>query len=305
MQKWWSLFFAAVLLAELGLFAVAPFVGWWLPPLGNAETFGREIDNLFYLILGFTTFFFVLTEAILVVAMWRYAGRAGRRAVYVHGNHKLEMAWTVVPAGILLFIAFAQIAAWADIKYAARMRPPHHVIEVSGRQFEWRLRYPAPDVRDQMTIEGDSEAGPKERKDRAEAWGNDTLGYSTDFHVVNEVHTWTGANTRLYLKSRDVLHSFFLPHMRLKQDAVPGKVVPVWFRPDAHNGRWERGEWHYEQDEAGRDKVWELACAELCGWGHYKMQGRLYVHEDRASYDRWLKDMLRGQRGTARGPQTR
>jgi len=304
-QKWWSLLFGVVLLAELLLFAIAPLVGWWLPHLANRESFGWDIDKLFYLILILTGFFFVLTEVILVVAMWRFAGEPGRRAVYVHGNHKLEMAWTLVPAAILLFIAFALISACADIKYAKNMRPPHNVIEVSARQFEWRLRYPNEETRQSMTATlGTEEWSSKEAPRKAEAWGHDTTGYSTDFHVVNEVHTWKDANTRIYLKSRDVLHSFFLPQLRLKQDAVPGKVIPVWFRPDDFNGEWVVGKgWQYEQDEKGNNKVWELACAELCGWGHYKMQGRLFVHKDKDSYDRWLADALKKQRSTTRDAQ--
>jgi cytochrome c oxidase subunit 2 len=302
-QKWWSLLFGGVLLVEFLLFVISPAVGWWLPHLANRETFGKDIDFLFYVILWVTAFFFVLTEVILVVGMWRFAGEPGRRSIYVHGNHKLEMAWTLVPAAILLFIAFAQINAWADIKYTKRMTPPHHVIEVSARQFEWRMRYPDTKTRQEMTAvwtEGQKPGDSKwseEASKRAEKWGQDMTGYSTDFHTVNEVHTWAGANTRIYLKSRDVLHSFFLPHMRLKQDAVPGKVIEVWFRPDgdAYNGEWIKGKgWQYVQED-GHDKVWDLACAELCGWGHYKMQGRLYVHKNKQSYDDWLGDAIKKQ----------
>ena len=303
MQKWWSLVFGAVLLAEFLLFAIAPAADWWLPHLANRETFGKDIDNLFYVILWVTALFFVLTEVILVVGMWRFAGEPGRRSVYVHGNHKLEMAWTLVPAAILLFIAFVQISAWADIKYTKQMRPPHHIIEVSARQFEWRMRYPNEQTRKEMTAALGSEEWSEPTSKKAEAWGHDSTGFSTDFHTVNEVHTWAGANTRIYLKSRDVLHSFFLPHMRLKQDAVPGKVIPVWFRPDsdAFNGEWITGKgWQYEQDERGDNKVWDLACAELCGWGHYKMQGRLYVHKNYESYKAWLTDAIKEQHRTER-----
>jgi cytochrome c oxidase subunit II len=305
-QKWWSLLFGVVLAASFGLFVVAYFVpGWWLPTLANAQTFGAEVDKLFYLILWLTGFFFVLTEVILVIAMWRYAYQPGRRAVYVHGNHKLELAWTLVPAAILLFITFAQISAWADIKYANRMQPPQHVIEVSARQFEWRFRYPDVPVREKMIVEEGAKEWPVDRKKYADTWGFETLGDDRDLHVVNEVHTWKGANTRVYLKTRDVLHSFFLPVMRLKQDAVPGKVIPVWFRSDIHNGEYVKGttpgegKWVYEKD-GDQERIWELACAELCGWGHYKMQGRLYVHKDRKSYDAWLADALAKERATSR-----
>src|SRR5262249_47322266 len=201
-----------VLLAEFALFAISPAVGWWLPHLANKETFGRDIDFLFYVILWITAFFFILTEVILVVAMWRYAGEPGRRSVYIHGNHKLEMAWTLVPAAILLFVAFAQIGAWADIKYAKSMRAPQHVIEASARQFEWRMRYPNEKTRETMTAsEGKDDWPSKDVEKEAEKWGHDPTGNVDDFRTVNEVHTWKNANTRIYLKSRDVLHSFFLP----------------------------------------------------------------------------------------------
>lgn len=299
MQKWWSVLFAVVLLAALGLWIVAPAVGWGLPHLANKDSFGNDIDNLYYMISAFVGFFFVLTEVILVIAMWRFASKPGQRSTYVHGNHKLEMAWTVVPAAILLFITFVQINTWADIKYASRTQPPQQIIEVSARQFEWRVRYPDRDVRERLAAPSGTEQWNGKRD--ADAWGHDPLADSTDLHVVNEVHTWKGANTRVYLKTRDVLHSFFLPHMRLKQDAVPGKVIPVWFRPDDHNGHFnaKKGVWVYEQDDKGKDKIWELACAELCGWGHYKMQGHLYVHEDEKSYNAWLKYALAKQRATS------
>ena len=294
MQRGWSVLFGVVLLGALLLTVLSPAFGWWLPPLGNKESFGREIDNLFYVILYVTGFFFVMTEAILVVAMWRYAERPGRRSVYVHGNHKLEMVWTLVPAGILLFIAFVQINAWADIKYATRMKPPQQIIEVRANQFEWNMRYP-----DKKTLEklaAPSEEGEWKAKASADKWGNDHLADFGDLHVKSELHTWKGANTRIYLKTRDVLHSFYLPHMRLKQDAVPGKTIPVWFKPDESNGEWKNGKWEYDTDDNGKPKYWELACAELCGWGHYKMHGKLCVHKDRASYLRWLADTTKKNR---------
>src|SRR5262249_20053431 len=159
-------------------------------------------------------------EVILVYAMWRFSGRPDRRSVYTHGDHRLEMAWTAIPALILLFIAFAQIHVWADVKYP-RATPPQQIMEVSARQFEWRIRYPDAELRDSMTVEREDEVWREKAK--ADAWGRDTLRDISDLRVVNEVHTWMGANTRVYLKTRDVLHSFFLPNMRLKQDAVPGK----------------------------------------------------------------------------------
>src|SRR5262249_38236431 len=144
--KWWSILFGAVNLAALLLFVVSPFVhGWWLPK--DVSTFGYEVDWLFYAILAVTGFFFILTEVIMVYCLWRYTTAPGRKAQYVHGNHRLEWFWTTVTAVILLFVAFSQVSAWERIKYQSQMPGMpgmdaiEHTVTVSARQFEWRIRY--------------------------------------------------------------------------------------------------------------------------------------------------------------------
>jgi cytochrome c oxidase subunit 2 len=278
-QKGWGILFGAVLLAMCVLVAVSPAMGWWLPD--NVCTFGHGTDNLFHLILFITGFFFLFTEGLLVYSMIRFAG-PGRKASFFHGSHKLELIWTVVPAAILLFIAFTQVKAWADIKYQSRMPVPNQILEVSARQFEWRLRYPVDGQLGSMI--GDGEKGvPDDWRKRGEVWA--AAPQTDDVRAVNEIHTWKDARVRVYLKTRDVIHSFFLPNMRIKQDALPGKTIPVWFQSEAANC-------HFDETSKGwvidSDKEWELACAELCGWGHYKMRGMLYVHPDKADYDKWL-----------------
>lgn len=286
MQKGWSVLFGAVLLASFGIWAVAPFVGWWLPK--QVASYGDDVDFLYYVILALTTFFFVLTEAILVYAMWKFAHSPGRKSVYVEGNHRLELAWTVVPAVLLLYIAFAQVRTWEGIKYQTRMPPPDVVLQVTARQWEWRVRYPAEDQLKQL-------AGDKEKEPTRRAWSESP--WSDDVRLPNEIHTWRGANLKLYLKTLDVLHSFFLPNLRLKQDALPGKTIPMWFNAresnvsfakdfDQKTGRW---------NEPPVEKDWELACAELCGGGHYRMRGRLYVHTDEVDFREWLKYVQKQQ----------
>ncbi len=230
MQKWWSVFFGVVLAATFGIWLVAPAAGWWLPP--NVASYGGEVDFLFYLILGMTGFFFVLTEVILVWCMWRYAYEPGRKVLYTHGNHKLEMLWTAVPAALLLFIAFSQVRAWERVKYQSRMPPPDMTVQVTARQWEWRVRYPYDTMRFNYTADTDpTQAQIMQRA--ARQWA-DTAEYD-DIQLVNELHTWQGANVKIYLKTLDILHSFYLPNLRLKQDALPGKVIPMWFRATAAN----------------------------------------------------------------------
>lgn len=282
MQKWWSLFFGVVLLACFGLCVAAAYVkGWWLPP--NYATFGGDVDFLFYVILGFVTFFFVLTEVILVYAMWRFAYQPGRKSSYVEGNHRLEWFWTIIPAAILLYIAFAQVRTWAEIKYQARMPKADQLVQVSAQQWQWWLRYPRDVVRDK-----------NQELDWAETPEMD------DLEVPSELHTWKGANLKIYLKTKDVIHSFFLPHQRIKQDALPGKTIPMWFNVKESNGHWDDSKKEWVQDG---DKEWEIACAELCGDRHYAMRGLLFVHPDKANYEAWLQHSLAEQ--NRRTPETK
>jgi cytochrome c oxidase subunit II len=292
-QKWWSILFGVVNGAALLLFVVSPFVpGWWLPRDVSAPGFGSSVDLLFYLILAITGFFFVLVEALLVWAMWRYASVPGLKAEYVHGNHRLELLWTFVPAVILLIVAFSQVRAWEHIKYVSRMPEPTQLIEVSARQFEWRMRYATDEqlLRDILVPDNAPEPAKVKAHQQAKNW--EEHGQIDDLHVVNELHTWAGAKVRVALKTRDVIHSFFLPNLRLKQDALPGKTIPVWFEAKDHNLEWNESAGKWTGPDGKEPENWELACAELCGWGHYKMQGRLWVHKDRADYDRWLKMAL-------------
>jgi cytochrome c oxidase subunit 2 len=280
-QKWWGIFFGVVLLATFVLWLISPAMGWWLP--ANVSTFGPDVDYLFYVILGFTGFFFILVEALLVYAMYRWSYRPDQRSTYVHGNHRLELAWTIVPALILLFIAFAQVRAWERIKYLSRFPHPDQLIQVNARQWEWRLRYPENTERFGQQQDPDQKA--------AKQWAE--VPQIDDLHLTNELHTWKGANVKIFLKTQDVLHSLYLPNLRLKQDALPGKTIPVWFNATESNTEFNASTGLCSEP---KDQGWEIACAELCGTRHYAMRGRLYVHKDRADYDAWLKHTLELQR---------
>lgn len=284
-SKAWSVLFGVVMIACILAFLISPAMGWWLPL--NVSTFGPGVDKLFYLILAITAFFFVLTEAILVYNMYRFIAEPGstRKAPYVHGNHTLELFWTAIPAGILLLLAILQINVWAEIKYQnhfPKIDDKTQQMDVSARQFEWRVRYPSPE--------------------RMESWkANVSLAkdfgkhmHADDVRVVNEVHTYKGQKVLVHLSTKDVLHSFYLPNLRLKQDAVPGKTIPVWFETTQFNtikvdDQWVDGYNPNTKKQGDKDYIWELVCAELCGWGHYKMIGKLYVHEDEADFMDWLR----------------
>lgn len=238
-MKWlWVSLFAAWPVAAIAVLAAAPAMGWWFPEgvagSGSSESvnpLGREIDHLFYVILAICGGVFVLTQAGLA---WVLFGGARRPlARYFHGNNVLEVVWTVVPALALFFIAFYQMEVWAKFRvesyYPAGVTP---VAEVTGRMYEWRVRYPAPGKALMPTPQAD------------------------DLYAVNELKIPAGEPVLIRLRSEDVQHSFSLPQFRIKQDALPGQRIPVWFQADTP------GEY-------------TLLCQELCGWGHYKMGGTI------------------------------
>lgn len=309
MGKAWGLFFAVNMVLCGLLFVIAPSMGWWLPE--SYSTHAGEVDFLFYVILWITTFFFILTEAILVVFLWKYGSGEKWKApatpggivklaenVGLSNQHRIEMAWTIVPAAILLYIAFAQIGAWARIKYQSNIKA--HVgdkapvlVDVTARQFEWRVRYPSSQrLREWL-------ANPKRDDVIKEMNSFARNAHADDVHLVNEVHIWKDNPLLVSLSTRDVLHSFNLPHFRVKQDALPGKIIPVWLTPtkantvktkdQSGNDVWVDGGGR-GADALAKDKtlVWDIACAELCGWGHWRMIGRIYVHETQEDFLEWL-----------------
>jgi cytochrome c oxidase subunit 2 len=255
---------------------IAADMNWWFPKhdgtlggtVGSDEAFspiGQRIDNLFDLILIITTVTFIGTHIALGYVLWRGAKKTDtdEKAVFTHGSHNLEVLWTIVPAGILLFIALFQMDTWAEYRvkslYAeeAVLAP---VAEVTARQFEWRFRYPAPD-----------------RKFKTEREVQEWLErpQPDDLYTVNELAVPTNQPIVIHLRSMDVQHSFFVPKLRVKQDAVPGLVIPIQF----------------EVIEPGD---YELLCAELCGWGHYKMGARLLARTAK-DYRAYLLDLQKRQ----------
>lgn len=366
----WSLFFLLIPIFGVAAFAVSPAFGLWLPE--NISTFGKEIDALYMIILGITGVVFVGTQVTLCYVVWRYSKKIeGGRALYTHGNQKLEVIWTIIPSVVLLFIALAQLPTWIEIRFPSEKPDVSVTAQIIARQFEWRIIYPGPDGE---------------------------LNTVDDLHVPNELHVAKNHNTVLDLRSMDVLHSFFLPHLRLKYDAVPGIAIPVWFKAEKSTFEFQNDEAAFEaadfKDLGGfivrvRGKVgnlektlfnsftpetqqlleaydpgfepseqeqkafldgmnmfldfgdliglhrdgklgdltlseetkqhaaleglaqtrllnrqvlqdafpdqitpidrhYEIVCAELCGWGHYKMRGRLVVHETMSDLQQWL-----------------
>ncbi|HEX9793516.1 MAG TPA: cytochrome c oxidase subunit II [Planctomycetota bacterium] len=257
MNKFWIFLFALVPLGVLGIYFWAHAQGgalWF--PAGISEM-GEDIDRLFWIILGLTGTIFFGVEALFLWFLFKYdgKGRDGQAVKYTHGNHRLETLWTVIPAGILVFLAVFQFKTWKEIKFRSNAPDVPLHARVTGGQFEWRFRYPGADGR---------------------------LDTPDDLEAVNVLHVWKDRDIKLQLESRDVVHSFFIPAVRIKQDLVPGMKQLMWFKVTHTDGQ-------------PAPDLHEIACAELCGWGHYKMKGRLVVHETEADYRAWLTQALAKQ----------
>jgi cytochrome c oxidase subunit 2 len=213
-------------------------LNWWLPE--DVSTYGKDIDFLFHLIYYITGVTFILVAVAMIAFLVLYRHKEGRRATYTHGNTTLEIVWTVVPTLILVVLTFLSVPTWARIK----MQIPQTdlTVQVNAKQFNWIVTYPGPDGK---------------------------FGTEDDKTFDNEIHVPVGKPVKLILKSQDVIHSFYMPNLRFKQDAVPGREIPAWF-------------------DATKPGKYEIPCAELCGFGHSGMRGWLFVHTPE-DYQKWVK----------------
>ena len=221
-------------------------MNFWFPE--NVSTYGVEIDRLFIAILWITGAIFVLVEGALLWFLIRYRHRTERKATYLHGHQGAEIIWTVIPAIIVAMLAVSSQRVWARI----RGTPPAHQLEleVKAEQFAWNIRYAGPDGQ---------------------------LNSTDDIETINQLHMPVGQVVLVHLKSKDVIHSFFVPQFRFKQDAVPGLTGRLWL-------------------EATKPGQFEIICAELCGLGHYRMRGFLTIESPEA-FQAWLTQQQAEQTG--------
>jgi cytochrome c oxidase subunit 2 len=314
-NKGWSILFAVVLAGCALGYIICPLVGWGMP-LG-VSSHAHQTDGLYDIILYITGFFFFLTEGLLVVFIWKYASSSGKRPVkqnaefagvlkpvsnVLHHQHHVEMAWTAVPAIILVWIGFVQVDTWADIKYQSRKShtegPDASLqVRVSARQFEWRMTYPGAKRFEKWL------ANKNAAKSDMDSFALNKQ--SDDVEIVNELHIYQEHQVVVHLSTRDVIHSFNLPHFRVKQDALPGKLIPVWFKTigtDEKKGGFKTFNCQYDDKlkryvdginpntgEVDDNYKYDIPCAELCGWGHYRMIGRVFVHKDQGDFMKWLE----------------
>jgi len=237
---------------------------WWLPVGASAAAAG--IDHHFtvsFILMGTV---FVAAQLALGYLVWNYRdrGSAPEKAAYSHGNTRLEIVWTVLTTILFVGMNLASSSIWASERFRQAEDNAVHV-EVTGMQFQWYFRYAGPDGKFGVT---------KPELQDASAGGDAALGLdpkdpaSRDDVVAGVMVVPVNREIEVILRAQDVIHSFFIPAMRFKQDAVPGLAIHMHFTPI------QTGEF-------------EIACAELCGLGHYKMHGILKV-VSQEEFDKWL-----------------
>jgi len=240
-----------------------------------ASTHAGEIDEMIVLVHWLMVILFVGWGLFFVYVLFRFRKGANPKASYAGAKGKiskgLEVAIAVIEIVLLVFYA---IPAWAKRVKAFPTENEAVVVRVVGEQFAWNVHYPGPDGKfgrtDTALVAPDNPLG----LDRRDADAKD------DVTTINQLYLPVDRPVLVHLSSKDVIHSFGLYEMRVKQDAVPGLSIPVWFIPN-------------------RIGEYEIACSQLCGLGHFRMRGFVTI-QSAAEYQKWMADQLKELQPAAR-----
>ena len=231
------------------------FLAKIMPPVASEH--GPALDQLNVLVHWLMLILFVVWGAYFVYVLFRFRASRSPKASYhgaqTHASTYGEIA--IVAVEILLLLAFS-IPAWSRWTTIPGKEKNPLEIRVVAEQFAWNVHYPGPDG-----IFGRSDVKLVSSTNPLGLDPNDPHG-KDDVTTLNQLHIEAGRPVIIHLSSKDVIHSFNLPVMRVKQDAIPGMDVAIHFTPT----------------RANVSETWEIACAQLCGLGHYRMRGMLLVH---------------------------
>ncbi|MFN3848698.1 MAG: cytochrome c oxidase subunit II [Spirosomataceae bacterium] len=242
-----------------------------------ASEHGRTTDFWFWVSMLVITAAFFVVNSVLFYFPVKYRYKIGRKAFFYSHNNNLEKIWTLVPAVVMAGLVFTGLQVWN--KTMADAPENAEVVEIMGKQFGWQVRYPGV---------SDNKLGRYNYKltDNTNEFGIDLSDEASfdDFTNNSEIHIPKGKPVLLKIRSRDVLHSVYIPHMRVKMDAVPGMPTKFWFIPEKTTAEM--------QAELGNpDFKYEIACAEVCGRSHFGMRLVLVVDEP-ADYEKWKKEQV-------------
>ncbi len=233
---------------------------WWSTPVASNWS---NIDDTFIITGLITGAVFIAVNLFIALAIFRYRHKEGHRAHYQPENKKLE--WTLIGATTVGIIAMLAPGLFV---YSDFVHVPDDAksVEVVAQQWQWSFRFPGDDgqlgTADTRYISTDNPFGINP---------NDVSGQDDRLVMSNEIHLPLHKPVKVLLRSKDVLHDFYVPHFRVKMDTIPGQVTYLWFTPT-------------------RPGKFEVLCAEYCGLGHYNMRGYVIVEEE-ADYAKWLQQL--------------
>ncbi len=209
-----------------------------------ASTYASEIDDLVLLITVLVGFWFVVCELFFFWMIFRFRAVKGRRTEYVTGEEKELKRWISIPHALVLvcdiFIIIGAVQVWYNVKQV--LPPADETVRVISQQWAWTFVHPGPDRE---------------------------LNTADDITTIDELHIKTNTLYHYKLEARDVVHSFSVPVFRLKQDAVPGRIITGWF-------------------EATKTGSFDIQCAEICGIGHGLMGARIFI-ETLEQHAAWME----------------
>lgn len=271
--------FLMIAFLVLGLFGV-----WYCNKLyypgnlfswGSASKEGIAIDNMMWMTLYVTGFVFFLTQILLFWFAYKYQHSDKRKALYYAHNNRLEFIWTAIPAIVLTILVGFGLKYWFE--FTGDAPKDSQIIEITGHQFGWQMRYPGED----------GVLGRKSWKLVNAAKGNplgidwDDEASRDDIHVPTTMYVVKNKPVKLVIHSQDVIHDVGLPAFRLKMDAVPGMPTTLFFTPlyTTEEMRERTGDPDFE---------FEIVCDQLCGIGHFSMRGVIKVVTE-LEYKAWLR----------------
>ena len=230
-----------------------------------ASTHAGEIDEMIVLVHWLMAILFVGWGLFFVYVLFRFRKGANPKASYTGAKGKISKGTEVAVAVVeVILLVFYAIPAWAKRVKALPSESEAVVVKVVGEQFAWNVQYHGPDGKfgrtDVKLVAADNPLG----LDRSDPAAKD------DVTTINQLNLPVDRPVLVHLMSKDVIHSFGLYEMRIKQDAVPGMSIPVWFIPN-------------------RVGQYEIACSQLCGLGHFRMRGFVTI-QSQADFQKWFDD---------------
>jgi cytochrome c oxidase subunit 2 len=249
-----------------------------LPEIASAH--GAELDQATLLVHGLMFVMFVGWSLLFLFMLWKFRASRHPTADYVGLKSKSSTyaEWAVIASEAILLVGFS-IPLWSQRVDDFPSPSESTEVRVVGEQFAWNVHYPGPDG-----LFGRTDVGMVDAIANPLGLDRDDPNAADDVTTINQLHLPVDKPAIVHVSSKDVIHSFMLNEFRVKQDAMPGMRTPLWFIPTVTTAEMRT---HRGQDDVN----YEIACAQLCGIGHYRMRGFVTIHSQ-SDYDAWMASEL-------------